>query len=307
MENTTKKVVNVFAIVIAVVLALYVVSMVIPLFWTLMTTMKSVSEFEGGFINGEKIADNKLFWPKYGLTLDNYVNAYKNFYVVVPSTKPGSLGTKYNIMSQFINSIMYSVGCSITMTVASLIMAYAAARFTYRLSGWIYAFVLVTMALPVVGAMPSEIRVAEQLNIFGTFHGIWIMRATFLNMYFLIFYAQFKMIPKDYTEAAKIDGASPGAIMMKIIVPLAATTTTTVFVLLFISYWNDYQIPRIYLEQHPVAAHGMYNFVQIPVNELDATPYKLAGIVIMALPIVIFYAIFNKKLNVNLSVGGIKG
>lgn len=307
MENTTKKVVNVFAIVIAVVLALYVVSMVIPLFWTLMTTMKSVSEFEGGFINGEKIADNKLFWPKYGLTLDNYVNAYKNFYVIVPSTKPGSLGTKYNIMSQFINSIMYSVGCSITMTVASLIMAYAAARFTYRLSGWIYAFVLVTMALPIVGALPSELAVSRELGLFDTFIGIWIMRGNFLNTYFLIFFAQFKMIPRDYTEAARIDGANPFTIMVKIIFPLAMGTISTVFVLAFIGYWNDFQIPMVYLPSHPVAAYGMYLFQISNNNALDYVPIQMAGVLIMALPIIVFYGIFNKKLNVNLSVGGIKG
>ena len=300
MATTKKKLhFNPIAVVTFTILAFYVLTMIFSVLWLLSTSLKSVEEYQFGFIsNGFKA--NTLWVPKHGATFQNFIRAYKYFYV---QTDKGDV----YILEQFGNSLLYCVGCSFTTTATCLVMGYASARFKYKLSGYIYAFVLVTMALPVVGAMPSEIRVAEQLNIFGTFHGIWIMRATFLNMYFLIFYAQFKMIPKDYTEAAKIDGASPGAIMMKIIVPLAATTTTTVFVLMFISYWNDYQIPRIYLEQHPVAAHGMYNFVQIPVNELDATPYKLAGIVIMALPIVIFYAIFNKKLNVNLSVGGIKG
>lgn len=293
-----KKQVNPLAIIVFIILALYLLTMIFSVLWLLSTTLKLPKEYEGDFAPDFK--PNMIWFPERGFTFDNYIHAYKLFYV---PTENGDVG----IIKQFGNSILYSVGCAFATTASCLVMGYATARFRYKLSGYIYAFVLVTMALPIVGALPSEIRVAKQLNIFGSFPGIWIMRANFLNTYFLIFFAQFKMIPKDYTEAAKIDGASPLAVMMKIIVPLAATTTSTVFILLFISYWNDYQIPMIYLENHPVAAHGMYNFVHFPINALDKTPYKLAGIVIMALPIIVVYAIFNKKLNVNLSVGGIKG
>ena len=51
----------------------------------------------------------------------------------------------------------------------------------------------------------------------------------------------------------------------------------------------------------------MYHFQNTSINEVANVPTKLAGICLMAFPIVIFYAIFNKKLNVNLSAGGIKG
>ena len=308
-KTALKKLLNPFAIVIAAILVVYVISMCIPLFWTLMTTLKQVNEFEGnGFINGvEVLEENKLWWPKYGITFDNYINAYKNFYIIVPSTTPGSKGFVFNIISQFSNSILYSVGCSITVTAASMIVAYATARYTYRMSSWVYAFVLVALALPIVGALPSELAVSRSLGLFDTFIGIWIMRGNFLNTYFLIFFAQFKMIPKDYTEAARIDGANPLTIMTKIIFPLAAGTTATVFVLAFIGYWNDFQIPMVYLPSHPVAAYGMYYFQTANVGELDYVPIQMAGVLIMALPIIVFYAVFNKRLNVNLSVGGIKG
>ena len=193
------------------------------------------------------------------------------------------------------------------VTAASMIVAYATARYTYRMSSWVYAFVLVALALPIVGALPSELAVSRSLGLFDTFIGIWIMRGNFLNTYFLIFFAQFKMIPKDYTEAARIDGANPLTIMTKIIFPLAAGTTATVFVLAFIGYWNDFQIPMVYLPSHPVAAYGMYYFQTANVGELDYVPIQMAGVLIMALPIIVFYAVFNKRLNVNLSVGGIKG
>ena len=307
METNKKKIeINVFAIVLAVVLVAYTLTMVLPLFWTLMTTTKSNTEYLY-FEKDGAIVGNALWLPKMGATLKNYETAYKHFYVLVEDVGPNKLSFSYNIFQQFTNSILYSVGCAAAVTLSSLIIGYAAARFNYKFSGILYAFVLVTMALPIVGSMPSEIAVAQALGIFDTFPGIWIMRGSFLNTYFLIFYAQFKMIPKDYTEAAKIDGANPFTIMTQIIVPLATGTISTVFVLAFIFYWNDFQIPMVYLPSHPVAAYGMYHFQNTSINEVANVPTKLAGICLMAFPIVIFYAIFNKKLNVNLSVGGIKG
>ena len=295
-----KSKVNHIALVTAIVLIVYAILMLIPIFWTLMTTLKLPNEYT--------FLKNVLGFPKQGITFNNYVTAYENFYVSVLVVEDGVPSYfEFFIMDQFFNSILYSVGCGITTTLASLVMGYASARFKYKFSGLIYSFVIVTIALPIVGALPSELAVSNGLGIFDTFPGIWIMRATFLNTYFLIFYAQFKSIPYDYTEAAKIDGANPFTIMVKIIVPLAMNTAIAIFVLNFIAYWNDYQIPMVYLPSHPVAAYGMYKFEYDPIEATNNIPTKMAGTFLMALPIIVFYAIFNSKLNVNMSVGGIKG
>jgi ABC-type glycerol-3-phosphate transport system permease component len=305
MTETKKKIqVNPLAIIIFALLGVYLLTMVATLGWTLITTMKSNNEYEYFEVAGEMVG-NKLWLPKEGWSFDNYVNAYNYFYVEVDAGEGYYI--KFDIFQQFTNSVLYSVGCATAVTVVSLVMGYATARFRYKFSEYIYAFVLITMALPIVGSMPSEIAVAQKLRIFDTMPGMWILRANFLNTYFLIFYAQFRMIPKDYTEAAKIDGANPFTIMTQIIVPLAATTTSTVFVLTFIGYWNDFQIPMVYIPSYPVAAYGMFVFQNTPIVEIANTPTRLAGICLLAFPIVIFYAFFNKKLNVNLSVGGIKG
>ena len=305
-----KRVFTPFAIGISVLLVLYVLLLLWALGWTLMTTTKSITEYEMYGIDFNPPLDrigNILWLHKMKPTLQNYVSAYKYFVVTVDATKPGEYDVDYNIFWQFVNSLMYSVGCAAASTGTALIMGYATARFNYRFSKFIYMFVLMTMALPIIGSLPSEIATAQALNFYDTFPGIFIMRCTFLQTYFLVFFAQFKMIPQDYTEAAKIDGANPLAIMVQIILPLAAGTTSTVFVLNFIGLWNDFQVPMIYLPSHPVAAYGMYLFQNTAIPEIAHTPTRLAGICLMAFPIIVFYAVLNKKLNVNLSIGGIKG
>ena len=298
---------SILGIVLGIVLGLYVISMILPLLWTVLTTLKSIAEYEFMEMPNSDRLGNILWWPKE-ITFKNYATAYKYFYIdvdVMVNGKPAI--ARFNIFQQFINSILFSVGSALAFTITSMVMGYATARFKYKFSEFIYAFVLVTLALPIVGSMPSEIATSQALGFFDTFWGIWIMRSTFLNTYFLIFYAQFKMIPHDYTEAAKIDGATPLAVMVQIIMPLAAGTTSAVFVLNFIALWNDFQIPMVYLPSHPVAAYGMYQFQNTAIVEIAHTPTRLAGISLMTFPIIVFYAIFNKKLNVNLSVGGIKG
>ena len=119
-----------------------------------------------------------------------------------------------------------------------------------------------------------------------------------------MFHAQFTMIPKDYTEAAKVDGASPFRVMAQIIMPLAWSTISTVGVLNFIMFWNDYQTPLIYLETKPVLAVGIFNFYSS--YRVTNNAVKLAGLIMLTVPIVIVFVIFQNKLMANLSIGGIK-
>lgn len=302
-----KEKVSILGIILGVVLGIYVISLILPLLWMLLTTLKSISEYELMSMPNSDRLGNMLWLPK-NITFENYATAYKYFYIdvdIIFNNQPAS--ARFNIFQQFVNSILFSVGSAAAMTLTSMIMGYATARFNYKFLEFIYAFVLVALALPIVGSMPSEIATSQALGFFDTFWGIWIMRSTFLNTYFLVFHAQFKMIPQDYTEAAKIDGANPFLIMVNIIMPLAWGTILAVFVLNFIALWNDFQIPMVFLPSHPVAAYGMYRFQNTSIVEIAHTPTRLAGICLMTLPIVVFYAIFNKRLNVNLSVGGIKG
>ena len=96
-----KKMINLLMIVLAVVLVGYVVSLIIPVFWVLMTTVKSVAEYELyglGEANVERIGNT--LWLPHAFTLKNYVIAYKYFYVLVEG-KDGGYDMRYNIFQQF--------------------------------------------------------------------------------------------------------------------------------------------------------------------------------------------------------------
>lgn len=301
MENITKKKKkfkpSVSLSILFTVLLLYTVVFLTPMVWALITSLKDHQVYMVATVRGElgqMIGFNDL-------SFKNFSTAYKYFFLPTHSKD-------VYLWEMLGNSLLYAGGCAIVATMVPCVMAYLVARYDFEFGKVVYGIVLVTMAIPIVGSLPSEMKMVDSLGLMDSVLGLYVLKANFLGIYFLVFYAQFKMIPRDYTEAAEIDGASEFYIMVQIIFPIAIGTISTVVLLKFIEFWNDYQIPMIYWESRPVIAYGMYYFVSLTTGKdgLASTPVKLAAMIIVAVPIIIIFLIFNKKIMSNMSIGGVK-
>ena len=75
----------------------------------------------------------------------------------------------------------------------------------------------------------------------------------------------------------------------------------------FVAFWNDYQVPQIYLPSYPTIAFGVL-YMSITTQEGMATiPMRMTSSMIALVPILIIFLIFQKRLLGNLTIGGIKG
>lgn len=288
-------------VVLFAILAVYTLSLAIPMLWTLLTSFKDAQIYNNAIVRG----DIGELLGLGNLSFKNYKTAFDVFKVTIYEGEHA--GDEVNIWGMFVNSLLYGIGCAFFATITPCIVSYLCARYKYKFGKVIYTVVLVVMALPIVGSLPSEIQMTKNLHLYDNVLGMYVLKANFLGLYFLVFHAQFKGIAHDYTEAAEIDGASDMRIMLSVIFPLAMGTITTVFILNFIAFWNDYQTPMIYWPSYPVAAYGMYDLQHSTFGDRAQMPIKLAGIMIMALPILIVFGVFNRKVMSNVSVGGIKG
>ena len=197
-------------IVLSVVLLAYSVSLFIPVLWGLMTSFKTQSDFRHSVFG----------WPK-PFTFENYATAVRNLFRDVQDPHNASQMLRVYFPLMFVYSLLYAGGCAIFSTTTACVVAYATVKFSkFKLSKVIYTIVIVTMILPVIGNLPSEIRMSQLLGLYNTFLGIWIMKMTFLGMYFLVFHATFRGVAKDYYEAAYLDGASELRVMLQIAFPL---------------------------------------------------------------------------------------
>lgn len=296
MKNTPN---SILRWILWTILVAYTITMLLPFAWALLTSLKSGAEYT--------LYENIIGWPKnfsFAAIMENYKTAWAQGYVAADVN-----GQKlyFTIPNQFINSLIYSGGCMVTATITPCLTAYVTARYNYKFSKFVYAIVIVAMILPIVGSLPSEIEMTRNLGTFDTFWGLWIQKANFLGPYFLIFFAQFKMIPMEYTEAARIDGASEFYAMSRVVLPLAKSTIGTVALLNFVTFWNDYQIPMMFLPSKPVLAYGMYYFSLRNDLAVSSIPTQISYMIVVIIPILILFLIAHKRLMGNISMGGLKG
>lgn len=289
-------------VIMLIVLILYSLTLLGLIFWVLMTALKQndITGYMGGTSNTYKLPN--------ALHFENFKNVFQMFKLdQIPDVHNGGTRTVY-LAEMYLYSLAYCLGSAFFQTLVQCVTAYLCGRFKKKLSKIMETIVIVVMIIPVVGSLPAEIQVSMDLGLYNHIYGMWIMKANFLGMYFLIFLAVFKNLPMTYTEAAKIDGANNWQIMTGIIFPLVRNVFFTIILVNFIAYWKDYQTPLIYLNAYPTVSYGLWSiFLNPPKGGMSRTPYLMAASVLATLPIVILFLIFQKRLLGNLTMGGIKG
>ncbi len=293
--RTQKRKISVFNIFVLALFVVYITALFSVLFYGLYASLKSKFDF----------IDNPVTFPQWPGELNNYAIVFKYF-----SVKVGSKSTDptWYVEHMFAFSCLYAVGSALAMVLATSLIAYACAMFPCKISSFLYAFVIFSMAFTVVGAQPAMLRMVISLNIYDTFWGNWFMKFSFLNVYFLVLYEAFRGVSKEYREAAQLDGASELNIMIAIMFPLVMNILGSVFVIQFIGLWNDFNSPLLYLPSYPTLAYGLVRFTNAnnSVQGTSSEPVKLAASITCIIPLLIFFLCFQKKLIGNLSAGGIK-
>ena len=300
-KETRKNKQSVFTVILLVFLIAYVVTLFGLLIWGIMTAFKNYNL-------DYALPDDP---NHYGLprSITEYFSFFFNkFYMPVKGNTE-----KASIFKIILNSLLYAGGSAFFKTLIPCITAYACARFNFKLGKIIYTCIILAMIIPVVGSLPSEMRVARSLGLMNSIPGIWVMKANMLGLYFLVMYNAFKAMPNEYVEAAKIDGANNFQVLGRIGLPIISTTFGTVFLLNFVEYWNDYQTPLVYLLDHPTMGFTLYalHYGQYLPQGLaeyaKVTPFVISFAFMLIIPTLILFLISHKKLMSNVTVGGLKG
>lgn len=287
---------NVLTVIMLICLVLYAVSLLGVLAWGLMTSFKGAIDF----------VDHPYQFPQK--IVNNIKTVFQEFKLDNTVTADGLSSRTVTLPQMYLYSILYALGSAFAATVVPCVTAYACARFPFRFSKAIYFTVIVAMIIPTVGNLPSELQLVVSLGLYNKIYGLWLLKANFLGMYFLVFYGVFKSFPDSYTEAAKIDGANNWTIMIKIAFPLVFNVMSTVLLITFINFWNDYQTPLLYMPAYPTVAYGLFQLNMGAVRgKIANVPAKLAASLLVVIPIIILFVVFQGKLLGNLTVGGVKG
>ena len=300
MEKRKKIGFNPLAVFLGSVITLYTLLLFAMLFWGVMISLTEPMEFYRDDVNG------RIPFPSFNtFTFENYGKALENIRETIEAG-----GKEYYVYrpEMFLNSLLYAVGGSFFATLTPCLVAYVTAKYKVRFNGVIYMTVIFVMITPIVGNLPSQMEMARNLGLYDNHPGLWFMSATFLGTYYLVFYSIFKGLSWEYAEAAFIDGASHFKVMVWVMFPLIKNTFLVVFILNFVTRWNDYQTPLLFLPNHPVAAVGVYRFYSgTGDNATRHITILFAAAMSLLIPALALFIIFKDKFVGNLTVGGIKG
>ncbi|MBV7334541.1 carbohydrate ABC transporter permease [Chloroflexi bacterium TSY] len=258
-----------------------------PWFWTLSTSFKKPSEL---YIFPPLWIPESLRYENYGTVFEEVPFGlwYWNSTVVVA---------------------LFTLGIVLSAT----LVAYSFARFRWPGRDVVFAITLGTMMLPTEVTLIPKYILFKELGWLNTVKPLWIP-AWFGGGAFAIFLLrQFIMsLPREFDEAATIDGANPWQVLVHVLLPLMKPVLATVAVIHFIWSWNDFLDPLIYLASPEkfTLALGLRYFDVTPGQMSPGVPTEhllMASVVMSTIPIILLFFAAQKYFVQGIVMSGLKG
>jgi ABC-type glycerol-3-phosphate transport system permease component len=270
-------------ILVSLVFAVVAFTYVYMFFWAVMSACKTHTE----------IIMNPFALPKKW--------HWDHFIEVVSSLEVNGHG----FWEMLFNSCFFSVGGALLQTFVTITFAYCCTMYKFPGSNLPYTIILVIMTLPIYGAGGATYALYRQLGMVDSYTHI-ICSAAGMTGSFLYFRAFFKNMSWTYAEAAAIDGCGPFRLYFKVMLPQAKPIFGALFLTTWLASWNNYESALLYLPNVPTLPVGIYQFntEMIYRARLDIL---FAACVLVSIPALILFTVFNKVITTNVSVGGIKG
>lgn len=202
------------------------------------------------------------------------------------------------------NSVIVTVLSALGSMISASLVAYGFARFNFKGKNILFMILLSTMMIPWDVTMIPQYM---EFNAFGWLNTLkpLIVPSWFGSAYYIFLMRQFLMgVPKDFEEAARIDGATAFQIFYKIYVPIMKPSLILVGVLNMLAAWNDYLGPLIFLQDRSkfTLALGLASFKGV---HSEAVVPMLCITVIMILPPILIF-LFAQKYIIEGTGGAIK-
>ena len=218
-----------------------------------------------------------------------------------------SVWTDYDFKRYALNSAFLAV----TVTLLNLFLAslggYAFARLRFPGREVLFLLVLGTLMIPDQLRLIPVFVMLTNWHLIGNFSGyILINLVTAVNLFFMRQY--FLTIPKDFEEAAKLDGAGYFKTFWRVMLPLAGPALAALAILQFQGTWNEFFWALILFGQGNEHLYTMQlGLVQFTLTYQTLWPQLMAGSIIAIIPILAIFLVFQRFFVAGVTAAGIKG
>jgi multiple sugar transport system permease protein len=264
-------------------LAILLVFAFFPTFWLVSTSFKPQLE----------AFQNPPTWIPRHPTLHSYD--------ILPKDRAG-------FVTYFKNSVIVGVGTTIVTLIAATHAGYALSRFRFRGARSVLLLILATQMFPYVTILISLYTLMRRLGMLNSYTGL-VLAFTAFSLPFSIWMMKgfCDTVPGDLEDAARVDGASRLQALYHILLPVIMPGVVAVGLFTFLVAWNDllFALTLTSTQDMRTVPPG---FVLTYIGEFqDRWPDMMAASVVVSLPVVIFFTLFQRQLVRGLTAGSIKG
>ena len=225
----------------------------------------------------------------------------------------------YNFPTYFLNTFIVAIGSTTVTVVTAVLAGFAFARLEFKGKEALFALLLATMMIPGEMMVITNIMTVDQLEWRNTFAALILVHGVSV---FYVFYLRqtFQQIPNELYLAAKVDGVSDIGYLLKVMVPIAMPTITTIIILSMMGAWNSYVWPNLVARDTwsafgvesthsmKLVSNGLRDAFAINDNgDTNKEAVKIAGSMVITAPLFIVFICFRKYIMRGVSRSGIKG
>ncbi|MGC9955474.1 MAG: carbohydrate ABC transporter permease [Roseiarcus sp.] len=267
-------------LVITLVTVVGAVLWAFPLYWGLVTTFKPEYEV---------VRPGVELWPQH-FTLENYAHVL--------------LQTKIGLW--YVNSLITSGAVTIIVVMMAAGAGYAISQLEFPGRRFFWWMILASFMIPIPALIVNHFILMSQLRVINTLAGV--VGPQLIAPVTVIIYKQFfDSVPKDFREAAVIDGASEFQLLFRIYLPMNWGVTTALAIITFIAAWNLFLWPFL-----AVSSEDKMNITVgiTQVHDAFGVSYgrDLAVAMLAAMPVAVIYLIFQRRVTQAIMLSaGIKG
>ncbi|MBN1468494.1 MAG: carbohydrate ABC transporter permease [Fusobacteriaceae bacterium] len=205
----------------------------------------------------------------------------------------GNLMKNTNIMQAFINTTKITIIATILTLTITALAAYGFEMYTSKTREKIYKGYLLSMMVPFAALMIPLFSLIVKMNLIDNYWGIII--PTIASAFLVFFFRQnFKAIPKEMIEAARIDGAGEFTIFFKIVLPTMKSTFAAGAIIVFTTHWNNFLWPLIVLQS------DVNKTLTLVISSLSSAYFidygaLMLAIIIATFPVIVIFLTMQKQ------------
>jgi multiple sugar transport system permease protein len=267
-------------LVITVLTLLGAIFWAFPVYWALVTSLKPEEDV---------VRPGIELWPEH-FTLQAYT-------FVLFNTKIGLW---------YLNSLVTSAAVTVLVVTMSAAAAYAISQLEFPGRRILWWMILASFMVPIPALIVNHFVLMSQFNLINTWAGV-ILPQLIAPVIVMIYKQFFDSVPKDFREAAVIDGATELQLLFRLYLPMNWGITTALAIITFIGAWNQFLWPFLVITSEP-----MMNVTVGITQVTDAFGVKyarqLATAILAGLPVAIIYLVFQRRVTQAIMLtAGIKG